>query len=128
MTISEAIAICDAQKPNSYSDADKIRWLSDLDGMIQSEIIDTHETEAGAGEAFAGYDPDAADVGETILLVPEPYADLYVKYLFSQIDFANAEFARYNNSAMLYNTAYQAYANYYHRTHMPLQNNRTIAK
>ena len=51
--------------------------------------------------------------------MPEPYADVYIKYLFAQIDFVNAEFARYNNSAAMYNTALSAYANFYRRTHLP---------
>ena len=43
MTIQEAINKIDTLKPNSYSNADKIAWLSNLDGIIKEEIIDTHE-------------------------------------------------------------------------------------
>jgi uncharacterized OB-fold protein len=41
MTIMEAIHAIDSLKPNSYSESDKIRWLSTLDGLIKIEIIDT---------------------------------------------------------------------------------------
>ena len=36
-----------------------------------------------------------------------------------QIDYTNGEYDKYNNSAEMYNTAWQAYANYYNRNHMP---------
>ena len=67
------------------------------------------------------YDPEQ-DM-DTVLMVPEPYSDVYVKYLAAQIDYHNAEFARYNNSMVMYNMALTAFADWYNRTHMPLQNN-----
>lgn len=123
MTLQEALAACDRMKPNACSETDKRRWLSDLDGLIDHEILAAHE---GSPAPFSGYDD--ATPGDTVLLVPEPYADVYIKYLFAQIDFVNAEFARYNNSAAMYNTALSAYANFYRRTHLPLQPNRLKAR
>ena len=53
MKIIEAIQKVDALKPNNYSQEDKIKWLSTLDGVIKREIIDTHE---GASDiVFNGY-------------------------------------------------------------------------
>ena len=43
MQLLEAINKIDALKPNTYSPDEKIWWLSELDGMIKKEIIDTHE-------------------------------------------------------------------------------------
>ena len=43
MTVMEAINHVDAVKPNGYSQNEKIRWLSYLDGIVKKEIIDTHE-------------------------------------------------------------------------------------
>jgi hypothetical protein len=115
MTIMEALFRIDELKPNSYSQPEKIKWLSSLDGVIKSEIIDTHE--GGEGVIFNGYDEDA-DLAST-LLVPAPYDDIYLRWLETQIDYANGEYGKYNNSMAMYNTAYTAYANYYNRTHMP---------
>ena len=115
MTIMEALFRIDELKPNSYSQPEKIKWLSSLDGVIKSEIIDTHE--GGEGVIFNGYDEDA-DLATT-LLVPAPYDDIYLRWLETQIDYANGEYGKYNNSMAMYNTAYTAYANYYNRTHMP---------
>ena len=116
MTINEAIEICDRQKPNGYTAEDKIHWLSKLDQMIFDEIIDRHED---GPEVFGGYREDAD--GQTILLADDAYADMYVKWLFAQIDFANAEIARYNNSMSMFNALYSAFAASYTRSHMPKQ-------
>lgn len=115
MTIMEALYRIDGLKPNTYSQPEKIKWLSSLDGIIKSEIIDTHED--GYADEFKGYDENA-DL-TTVLLVPAPYDDIYLRWLETQIDYANGEYGKYNNSIAMYNTAYTAFANYYNRTHMP---------
>ena len=43
MTIQDAISLADTMKPNPIDDEMKIRWLSELDGMIVKEMILTHE-------------------------------------------------------------------------------------
>lgn len=53
MKISEAITKIDALKFNTYTQSEKIAWLSTIDGMIKREIIDTHE---GADKVQAVYD------------------------------------------------------------------------
>lgn len=115
MTIIEAIERVDSLKPNNYTQEDKIAWLSMLDGVIRTEIIDTHE---GAEDvAFNGYGVDISR--DTVLLAPAPYDDVYVKWLEAQIDYSNGELAKFNNSIAMYNTAYSAFERYYNRTHMP---------
>lgn len=117
MTIAQAIELCDQQKPNAYTDEDKIHWLSKLDGMIYDEIISRHE---GAPESFGGY--TASDTQKE-LLADDAYADMYVKWLFAQIDFTNAEISRYNNSIGMFNSLYATFAASYNRRHMPIQPN-----
>lgn len=117
MTIQEALEKVDKLKPNQFEEAEKIRWLSDLDARVKAEIIDNHE---GADKiAFNGYDEKTNR--DTVLLVPEPYSELYLLYLAAQIDFYNAEYTRYNNSMVMFNTMYDDFAVYYNRTHMPIQ-------
>ncbi len=116
MTIIEAINRIDSLKPNNYTPEEKIAWLSTLDGIIKTEIIDTHE---GSEEiTFNGYDTDTP-IG-TELLVPAPYDDIYIKWLEAQIDYTNGETPKYNNSITMYNTAYSAFQRHYNRTHMPI--------
>lgn len=116
MTILEAISRVDAVKPNSYSQTEKIAWLSRIDATIKNEIIDTHE--GAENITFNGYDLDTDT--NTELLVPAPYDEVYIRYLEMQIDYANNEYGKYNNSMVMYNAAYAAYEKYYNRNHMPL--------
>ena len=116
MTISEAIEKIDALKFNTYTQAEKVAWLSTIDGLIKAEVIDIHE---GAEKVeFNGYDDTTPT--DTELLAPAPYDDLYIKWLEAQIDYTNDEYDRYNNSKIAYNTAYSAFQNWYTRTHMPI--------
>lgn len=115
MTIIEAINRIDTIKPNSYTQAEKVRWLSNLDGIIKRKIIDTHE--GGEAIVFEGYTESTPLTTE--LLVPFPYDDIYLKWLETWINYYNGEYARYNNSVEMYNTAYNEFARYYNRTHMP---------
>ena len=116
MTISEAITKIDALKFNTYKPNEKIAWLSTIDGIIKREVIDTHE--GGESVVFNGYDENTSL--DTELLAPAPYDDLYIKWLESQIDYANAEYGKYNNSKLAYNTAFTAFESWYNRQHMPL--------
>jgi hypothetical protein len=115
MTILEAINRVDATKPNSYTQIEKVDWLSTIDGIVKSEIIDTHE--GGEDVVFDGYDVDTSL--DTVLLVPAPYDDVYIRWLEARIDYANGEYNKYNNSLTAYNDAFELYANYYNRKHMP---------
>ncbi len=115
MTIIEAINRIDTLKPNTYSQETKVYWLSKLDGIIFDKIIKTHE--GAEMEKFNGYTADSPM--DTILIVSAPYDDIYIKWLESQIDYANREYDKYNNSIVAYNDAYAEYERHYNRTHMP---------
>lgn len=114
MTIIEAINKVDELKPNSYTQPDKIRWLSNLDGTIKTEIIDTHED--GEMVIFDGYNSNTSK--DTELLVKAPYDDLYLYWLESRMDYYNGEYGRYNNTLAMFNAAYSAYESFYNRAHM----------
>lgn len=116
MTINEAVYRIDQIKPNGYTMSEKIKWLSTLDGIIKAEIIDTHE--GSEDVTFNGYDENSSLT--STLLVPAPYDDIYLRWLEAQIDYANNEYGKYNNSITLYNAAYANYERHYNRKHMPL--------
>lgn len=116
MTLIECINRINILKPNTYSQEEKINWLSTIDGIIKREIIDTHE--GGGDVVFNGYDEFTPLT--TKLLVPDPYDDIYLRWLEAQIDYANGEYARYNNVVKAYNDAYSTYSRYYNKMHMPL--------
>ena len=115
MKIIEAINRIDSLKHNTYSQNDKVAWLSRLDSLVKRLIIDTHE--GGENVTFTGYD-DRTDP-ETELLVPAPFDEMYMRWLEAQIDYHNGEYDKYNNAILMYQTAYDGYANYYNRNHMP---------
>ena len=115
MKLIEAITQIDSLKHNTYSQEDKIQWLSRLDAIVKKLIVDTHE--GGENVTFDGYD-NSTDL-HAELLVPAPFDEIYLRWLEMQIDYTNGEYDKYNNSAEMYNTAWQAYANYYNRNHMP---------
>ena len=118
MKIREAIETVDRLMPNQYENPDKIRWLSELDGIVYRDIICTHEHETGPA-AFTGYD-ESGDY-ETELLIPWPYDEIYRWYLSMKICDANGETKKYSNEAAKYNSYWQGYFNAYNQAHMPKQ-------
>ncbi len=120
MTIIEAINNIDAIKPNSFEQTEKIKWLSILDGSIKREIIDTHE--GADGVVFNGYDGNTPL--DTELLVSSPYDEIYLRWLEARIDHANNEYAKYNNSSVMFNNSYNEFWRYYNRTHLPVSGKR----
>ena len=150
MTINEIVDMIDRQKPNAYELQDKIHWLDQLDRMAYREIIATHmadppappepdSEEAQSWRAlnmpppppprpappapFAGYKwSDVTDLqdGDTELLIPDEFRQVYVFWMEAMIDFANMEMSRYTNSMTMFNAAYADYGNAWNRTHMPI--------
>ena len=115
MTIIEAINKLDELKHNTYSQTDKVAWLSRLDAMVKKLIIDTHE--GGDEVIFTGYGSDT-DL-HTQLLVDSPFDEMYLRWMEAQIDYTNGEYEKYNNSIEMFNTVYKAFENWYNRNHMP---------
>lgn len=123
MTIRQAIDRLDALMFNTFSRADKVMWLSRLDTEVKKTIIDTH---AGAEMvSFSGYTDKTPE--DTELLIPEPYDDVYLKYMEAQIHYYNGENGKFNTAMLMYNAAFSDFESYYNRTHMPLsRGNRFI--
>lgn len=119
MTISEAITQLQAVKENQYDDATIVRWLSELEGKLYEDTIKWHTDGENVPHGRYGVDTDM----DTVLMVPEPYSDIYIKYLMAQVDYHNAETERYANSMVMYNVALDAFTSWYTRNHQPLQPN-----
>lgn len=138
MKIIEAINRIDSLIHNTYSQNDKVIWLSEVDGKVKRLILDTHEKDktvsiekSGAAlggvtgsdsvlegiGSFSGYGPHT-DTG-TELLIPEPFSKAYLFWMEAQIHYYNGEYDKYNNAIDMYNTEFTAYKNHYNRTHTP---------
>ena len=116
MTIIEAINKIDDLKFNAFSQDQKVGWLSRLDTMVKTQIIDTHD--GGDSVAFSGYNGDT-DL-HTELLVGAPFDEIYLRWMEAQIDYYNGEIKKYNISMSMFNTEYEAFENWYRRNHMPI--------
>ena len=113
MKLKETIDMAGRMKPNTVDYIDAVGWINTLDGIIHEEILSRAEDYTGEFTPYTEADDEAE------LLVPFPYDSIYIDYLSAKIDFANGEIASYNNNMTLYNKAYDNFANYYRRNHMP---------
>lgn len=116
MTILQAIEGIDELMHNTYSQEQKVAWLSRLDSMVKEQLMDTHEHPRSV--IFTGYTPDTPL--DTVLLIPEPYDEAYLRWLEAQIHYHNGEYGKYNQAMQQHKAVFSAYVNRYNATHMPL--------
>ena len=102
MTVNEAIGRFDLLNPNAFPFAVKRDLLAGLEGRLQNELFCLYVGFPDTG--------DAAFTGETELLAPFPYDDLYVKFLAAETDRLNGDVGRYVNGAAVFNDAVEALA------------------
>ena len=105
MTPNKAIEICDRLNPNAYSEEDKLRWISELDGMVRRLVF----REKTASEYIYPDDMDKE------LLIESPFDNAYTLYLEAQIDYYNREYADYNNAATMFDKRFSEYKKAYIR-------------
>ncbi|MBQ7968467.1 MAG: hypothetical protein IJ292_01410 [Clostridia bacterium] len=117
MTLKEAVTKFDSICRNTLPEGLKVDWISLLDSTIYNEIILTHENYEKV--SFSPYTANTPD--DTVLLVPDPYSELYLKYLTMKKDLHLADISRYNNSLLLFSTAYTDFENFYNSKNMPIK-------
>lgn len=126
MTLAELIAYVDKIRPNAYDKDIMTGWLNTIERRVYEEVvkralpddITSFEEYMNPPEIPHGpynYDEDA----ETTLLVDDPHKDVYVTYILSQMDYANAEIDRYNMDVSMHQAAWDEYAAEYRRNHRP---------
>ncbi len=115
MTIENAIYRIRQIKPNEYPDDQLVEWLSNLDKQVWDEVVYWHESDMPEPPTYTMDDLSVQ------LLIPEPFSDVYVKYLCMEIDFYNNEITRYNNSSVAFGKALSNYADWFNRRHLPKQ-------
>lgn len=116
MTTLEVVERVERDRPGESTRGELMRWLSQLDGKWYEQVVLTHEGSEGVEEPGV-----YAEGEETVLLIPSPYDEVYIHYLYSKIDYRLGEIDRYNNSTMLFNSEWQDARKAYHRTHKPLR-------
>lgn len=105
MTPNKAIEIIDRLKPNIYTDEDKLRWINELDGMVQRLVMQKDKI------TQYSYPEDM----DRELLIPAPYDDSYTLFLEAKIDYYNREYGNYNNSATMFEAQFSEYKKDYIR-------------
>lgn len=116
MKVAEIITNVDQLRQNDYDLEQKTRWLSEAEGMIIDEI---HNTVEGNDEDFKGYLYELDSEKETKL--PGRFTDIYIHYIRAKIEFYDGETEQYNNEVAAYQSAYDQYAAWFRRNHMPKQ-------
>lgn len=107
MKLREVLDFVEKIKPgNPYDTATKIQWLNELEGDIQSHLMNT------APQEIIQYTEEDM---ETTLLIPAPFDRVYWPWVAAMIDFANGEYSKYQNTLQLVNDAYDKYAKWFHR-------------
>lgn len=107
MTVQEIIDRVDRVKSNAYTNDDKLMWLNEVEGRVQTEI-------------FLLRIDEVKQIGSVMdeLLVPFPYDMLYDFYLQAMVDFHNREYNEYANTSELFNQKWNDFELWY-TTHYP---------
>ena len=111
MTLGQVISMVDSIEANAYPTEVKTAWLNEVEGIVQTDVLLLRV------EDVIQYDYDA-DRDRTLLVRP-PHDKIYRLYLQAMIQFANAEYDRYNNTMQMYNSAIGEYCRWMGRTVYP---------
>ena len=114
MKIAKIISIVDEMRPNQYELEDKTRWLSEVEGLLVDSVFNLAEGNDILFEKYE-YEMDA----EKELMLPDRYSDIYIHYLKAKIEFSDGETEAYNNEVAAYQSAFDQFAAWYRRNHMP---------
>ena len=106
MIISDLFNYTEEMFPCQYSNNLKLVWVNQL----EKEIYDFITQFEGELDDLTPHE-NLAD--ET--LIDEP--DIYALYISARADFANAEYARYNNKVAQFNTFFEDWKSRYLRSH-----------
>lgn len=107
MTIREAIDRLDARIANTFTNADKIVWLSTAESIVCTTVFNN------GSMSYEDVDID------TTLLVPKPFDEMYLYYLEAMIHYYNGENDRYNTAITMYNKFLEDFAAWNNRANVP---------
>lgn len=107
MTIRQVIDRLDSRMANTFTNSDKVAWLSAADSMINASVFSTGGTE------YSDADLDA------YLLAPAPFDEMYLHYLEAMIHYQNGENDRYNAAITMFNKFFDDFAAWNIRSNAP---------
>ena len=113
VTLDEVISYFDEQCPNQYSRENKIAWISELDELIFENIIKDREN-----PEITEFTPYTAETdGDTELLVPFMFREIYRYFIEKSVAYSNRETIAYNNALQMFEAYYDNYYSWYNRSH-----------
>lgn len=140
MTLSELIAKVSQVRPSEYDKDDLTQWVNEVEFLAWDTVIghaehpripvgdpvtvrageDNYKPDDDRPPKPPKYRPYVYEVdAERQLLIPDQFNEVYTTYLFSKIDFNNAEIERYSMEQQMFEAEWQTYAAWYRRTHTP---------
>ena len=114
-TIREIIEQVDELRPNAFSEKLKLAWISELDGKIAADVMLMSIDDIRQIEYTH---PESMDIEP---LVSYPHQGIYINWLQAQIDYANGEYNKYQNSMEMYNEYYRNFVRWFANTYKPAQ-------
>ena len=112
MTLVDVITVFDKTRPNSFDFETKRRWVLSIETEIR-RFACLHGNKAFNTELFKEENPN--------LFLDECSTDLYVSYLVSMGDLANAEYRLYNMSGTYFNNAFAQWKKFFRASNCPNQ-------
>ena len=103
MRISELINKVQEEKPNTFSDAKIISFITEIEAEVAEQLQ----------EELPEY--TTTDTNK-ILLAPTPYDRLYVSYVKAMVDYANEEYASYQLNAEQHTQDFRDFVDWVIRT------------
>ena len=114
MRIDKLLKIVRTLKPTPFENDILLMWVNEVEGMVQTEVLLRSTADLTPYELDVQGEPTAAE-----LVVPYPFDRLYLQYLLAQIDYANGEYAKYQNSMQMFNACYTDYVHHVAETIAP---------
>ena len=111
MTLGQVIRMVDGMKPNAVPDELKTQWISEVEGMVQAQVMLVLPSQIVEYQWPTDQDKE--------LLVGAPHSKIYWSYLAAMIDFANQEFDLYANSMQMFNAHWSEFQRWFLRMYHP---------
>ena len=111
LTLKDCIDFVDGIEPNDYTEGQKTAWVSEVEGMVITDVLLRPVREFTPLDY--GQDKDRP------LAVLPPHDKLYRDYLQARIHFANGEYDRYSGSMALFNAEWGEFVRWFARNYSP---------
>ena len=116
MTIRDLLNKISKEKPNSFSEAELISFVNEVEAEVAEELhMDAEDVPVYV------YEHDA-DLDKT-LLVHAPYDRLYISYVKAMIDYTNEEYDSYANNQAQHIQDYRDFVDWVVRTGQAVKTN-----